>query len=99
MAGDLGPVDAGVGVALVVAAAEPLVVDAVEEAHGFGPDDELGEALHEEDEGEVEGEVEEGPDLLADGGEVGVVHPIVVDEEDEVDCCGGCGDDADDLGV
>ncbi|KAM5353266.1 hypothetical protein ACJZ2D_016836 [Fusarium nematophilum] len=41
------------------------VVDLVDD---LGPDDELGEALHEEDEGEVEGEVEDGPGRLADCG-------------------------------
>lgn len=47
----------------------------------------------------MEGVVEDGPDLLSEGGEVGVAHPVKVDEEDEVDCCRGSCDDADDEGV
>lgn len=57
----------------------------LESVDDLGPDDELGEALHEEDQGQVEGEVDDGPDLLAHMGEVGVLHPVKVDEEDEVD--------------
>jgi hypothetical protein len=47
----------------------------------------------------VEGEVEDNPELLAQGGEFRVLHPVEVDEEDEADCCCRCGDDADDLRV
>lgn len=62
----------------------------------LGPYDELREGGHEDCEAEVEGEVEGCPELLAPGWEVGVFHPVEVDEEDDVDCgcCGG--DDADD---
>lgn len=47
----------------------------------------------------MEWEVEDGPELLAEGWEFGVFHPVEVDEEDEVDCCGRCGEDSDCLRV
>ena len=43
--------------------------------------------------------MKESPNLLTDSGKVGIVHPVVIDEEDEV-YCGGCGgDNANELGV
>lgn len=62
--------------------------EVAEDVDDLGPLEELVEALGEEDEGEVEGEVHYRPQLLAPGGQVVGFHPVEVDEEDEVD--GGC---------
>lgn len=78
---------------------DPVGAEVVEDVDDFGPQDELGEALHEEHHGQVEGEVEDGPGLLPPAGEVLRLHPVEVDEEDEVGCRGAGGDDADDEGV
>lgn len=48
-------------------------------ADGGGPGDALRGAFDGEDEGDVEGEVEKGPDLLADGAEEVFVDPVEVD--------------------
>ena len=63
-------------------------VDCLHHVEDFGPDDELGETLDEEAEGEMEGVVDDCPELLAELWEVGVLHPVEVDEEDDVD--GSC---------
>lgn len=76
-------------------AEDPVFAEVADCVYDFGPDDELGEAGHEDDEGEVEGEVEAGPELLPPGGEVGCFHPVEVDEEDEVDGGCACGYDTD----
>jgi hypothetical protein len=47
----------------------------------------------------VEGEVQETPQLLAEGGKVRGLDPVKVDEEDAVDCRGGSRDDSNSLGV
>lgn len=94
-----GIVEVDEAVAHGVVGIDPIAGQFAEDAHDLAPDDELREALHEEDEGEVERVVQRGPGLLAQGGEVGVAHPVKVDEEYEVDCCSGGGDDADDVGV
>lgn len=72
----------------------PVTSEVVHHVHDFRPDDELREALHEEDHGEVEGEVEDCPDLLSQRGKVSCLHPVEVDEEDEVGCCDAGGDNS-----
>jgi hypothetical protein len=60
------------------------VLDEVQGFNYFVPDEELRGAFHEEHERQVEGEVEEGPDLLADVAEVDVGEPVEVDHVEEV---------------
>lgn len=78
---------------------EPAAGELAKDVEGLAPEDELGETLHEEHEGEVEGVVQAGPYLLAPGWELELAHPVKVDEEDKVDCPGGGGDDANSVGV
>jgi hypothetical protein len=74
-------------------------VDCLNHVEDFGPDDKLGETLDEEAEGEMQGVVDDCPELLAELGEVWVLHPVEVDEEDGVD--GSCRgeDDTDNLSI
>jgi len=50
----------------------------------FSPEDELCCTFYEEDEREMKGEIEEGPETFSEGAKMRAVHPVEVEHVDEV---------------
>jgi restriction endonuclease S subunit len=59
----------------------------LENIKDLGPDDELRETLDEKAEGEMQRIMKQGPELLTKLGQIRILHPVEIDEEDGVDCC------------
>ena len=57
----------------------------VHNVNDLGPQHKLVESLDEKDKRQVEWEVERSPDLLAPWGQMIMLHPVEVNEEDAVD--------------
>lgn len=71
----------------------------LENIKDLGPDDELGETLDEKAEGEMQRIVEKSPELLTKLGQIRILHPVEIDEEDGIDGCGCSGDNANRLSI
>jgi hypothetical protein len=71
----------------------------LENIEDLGPDDKLSEPLNEEAECEMQRIVEKSPELLAEFGQIRILHPVEVDEEDCIDGCRCGGDNANRLSI
>lgn len=64
----------------------------------FAPDSETGEALDDEDDADVEGEMQDHPEMLADGAHAVRGDLVEVEHPHEVEDADGADDGADDVG-